>query len=285
MLIRLMLFIFAMMPFTGHVDAGFWDQIKNPFWKPAQAMPPMIKVLIVHDEPGVVIEVKGKYNLFDPNTREHISTRFVGKRKFIQALKDGLRWGEEFPGVFQLLIAPEDFSSTTIVDGIEYQGAIYIYDIGGSISVVNEINIEDYLKSILARQYLEPLKEETLAALAITARTNAYAQALNPKTEYWAVDGRKMGYLGHAVTNSNTGIERAIRATKYLILSKSGMNSGAITPFLGAWGDVKTLPDAQASKITIKDADEMAIKGSHAAQILSKAFPDSSIVLMYKPGD
>lgn len=283
MIARILLFILALMPMTVTVEAGFWDNIVNTFWKPAQAMPPMIKVLIVHDEPGVIIEVKGKYKLYDPRTNEFISTRFIGKRKFMQALKDGLRWGEGFPGQHQLLIVPDDLSTTTIVDGIEYVGAIYVYDIGGSISVVNEVNIEDYLQSMLARQFLEPLNEETLAAIAISARTNAYAQAENPKNQYWAIDGRNSGYQGHAVTNRNTGIERAIKDTRYLIMSNAGKTEADAVPFFVQWNDGKggRASDGQPGNITIADADQMAKKGNHAAQILQKAFPNSSIVLMY----
>lgn len=279
MLKKMLFCMLALMPFTIPVEAGFWDKIANTFWKPAQDMPPMVKVLVVHDKPGVIIEVKGKYKLYDPRNNEHISTRFIGKRKFMQPLQDGLRWGEEFPGLYQILIMPDDLATTTIVDGIEYRGAIYVYDIGGTISVVNEINIEDYLQSILARQFLEPLSEETLAALAISARTNAYAQAENPKSTYWAVDGRKIGYQGYAVTNHNTAIERAIKATRFLIMSRSGNTPDDAGPFMSQWNNQGN--EGQPSRISVVEADEMAKKGNHAAQILNKAFPGISIVLMY----
>lgn len=276
------MFFLAWMPFMT-ADVGFWDKIPNSFWKPSQSLPPMIKVLIVHDEPGVVVEVKGNYKLYDPRTNEHISTRFLGKRKFMQPVQDGLRWGEDFPGLHQILIIPDDLSTSTVVDGVEYKGAMYVYDIGGSISIVNEINIEDYLKSILARQFAEPLYEETLAALAITARTNVYFQALNPKNAFWAVDGRKVGYLGIANMPKNTNIERSINATRFLVMSTS--KGSEMAPFMGSWNDAKLekTVDGQAvsSKISISEAEELAKKGNHAAQILNKAFPNTTINLMY----
>lgn len=280
MIARIIMLLLALLPFTGNVDAGFWEHIVNTFWKPSQAMPPMVKVLIVHDAPGAIIEVKGKYRLYDPRTNEFISTRFVGKRKFMQALKEGLRWGEEFPGIHQMTIVPDELSTTIIVDGIEYRGAIYVYDVEGSLSVVNEIDIEDYLHSMLARKYLEPLNEETLAALAIAARTNIYAQAENPKSPYWAFDGRQIGYQGHAVIQGNTGIDRAIDATRFLIMSRSGKSDSDAVPFAAQWGDSNQAGQENA-RISIASADEMAKKGSHAAQILSKAFPNTNIVLMY----
>src|SRR5262249_11555913 len=147
---------------------------------------------------GVVLEVKGKYKIFDPHTKEHISTRYTGKRKFIQAVSDGLKWGEEFPGVHQLLVTPDGPDVTIIVDGIEYHGPVYVYDIGGTISVVNQVPVEEYVSSILSQHYREPLSPETLAAIAIAARTSAYYSAENPKSDYWSIDAQQMGYQGFA---------------------------------------------------------------------------------------
>lgn len=125
MFAKVLMFIAALLPFTGNLQAAFWDSFFSSEVKPE---PKTIKVLIVHDKPGVVLEVKGKYTLYDPNKSKykHISTRFLGKRKFIQAVSDGLRWGEEFPGVYQLLIVPDEKTMTTVVDGNDYQGNLYI---------------------------------------------------------------------------------------------------------------------------------------------------------------
>ncbi|MFN4174410.1 MAG: hypothetical protein ACK4HV_04830, partial [Parachlamydiaceae bacterium] len=66
-----------------------------------EARPATIKVLVAQNKPGIVLEVRGKYKIYDPNTMEHISTRFIGKRKFLQPLSNGIKWGEEFPGIYQ----------------------------------------------------------------------------------------------------------------------------------------------------------------------------------------
>lgn len=261
-----MVVLVGTMPQLGH--AGIFDNWVSGLWRQRQQKPPTIPVLIVHDSPGMTIEVKGKYKLYDPHTQDFISTRFIGKRKFMSPMQDGLNWGEEFPGVFQLAIVPDNATITTIVDGIEYRGAIVIYDIGGTLSVVNYVEVEDYLNSILAKQYTQPLPEEELAAIAIAARTQAYYQAMNPSNTYWAVDGRKIGYEGYAVTHSPIGIDKAIDSTRYMALFEQN------NPFPADWSK---------ASIPLTEAENLAKKGDHAAQILMKAFPDASLKLGYIP--
>lgn len=284
MIIRLLLLLLAIAPLKIQLQAGIWKDVKSAFAQEILPAPPMIKVLIVHDQPGIVIEVKGKYSLYDPRTNEHISTRFVGKRKYLQALQGGLKWGEEFPGLYQLTIVPADQSVTTVVNGIEYRGSVYIYDIGGTLSVVNEVYIEDYLASLLTPQFTEPLEKEALAAVAIASRTNAYYEATNGKNPFWAVDGRKIGYEGHFTTSRRSAIEVAIQSTAFMVLSKKDAPSGQAYSFPALWGSGTggKSADAQAvfSRISLYDTNEMAQKGADASKILSKAFPDTKIVLM-----
>lgn len=281
MIARIFMLLLAIAPMAPQAEAGLWEGITGFFSKPIPAQPPSLKVLVVHDQHGVVLEVKGKYQIYDPHTNEHISTRFIGKRKFIQALKDGLKWGEEFPGVHQLLIVPEDKNVTTTVDGIEYRGLVYIYDIGGAISVVNAVDIEDYLMSTLASKYPDQLPEEELAAVAIASRTYAYWLAQNPKNEFWAITAQQSGYQGHAVINVTGGIEKAIEATRYMVMSQQGTPEGTAATFPAVWNGKTADQGAVVAKISLDDAENMAKQGDHAAQILEKAFPDTSIVLMH----
>lgn len=284
MIFRMLFLLLAFIPLTMPLQAGWLDSITGYFTKAAPAAPPKIKVLIVHDQPGVVLEVKGKYKIFDPYTKDHLTTRFVGKRKFIQAVRDGIKWGEEFPGIHQLVIVPDDKNTTTIVDGIEYRGSIYVYDVDGTISVVNETFIEDYLASTLALRYREPMSDEALAAIVIAARTTAYYQAENPKSEFWSADGRQVDYQGYAATRQQSGIEQAISATRYMVMSSMSARFGEAVPFIADWkkdGQPKSAAQAVVSQISLAQVSELAQKGEHAAQILAKAFPGTKIELIH----
>src|SRR5437763_277312 len=104
----LFLVILSLGSLQPHLSAGWFDKITTYFSKKTHSTPPKIRVLVIHDKPGVILEVKGKYKIYDPHSLEHLTTRFVGKRKFIQAVHDGLKWGEEFPGLHQLMIVPDE---------------------------------------------------------------------------------------------------------------------------------------------------------------------------------
>lgn len=281
---RLTIFFLVFCAFVMPMEAGIFDSLTNYFRKPALPPPPMVKVLIVHDKSGIVLEVKGKYKIFDPHQENHISTRFIGKRKFIQAISDGIKWGEEFPGVHQIMIVPDEKNTTILVGGIEYRGIIYVYDIGGTISIVNQVSVEDFLSSTLALEYPAPLTEEFLAAVAIAARTDVYFKIENPANQYWNMNVEPSAYEGVAAVNQTSAIEQAIRATRYMIMSRSEDNPGNINPFFAQWKGMKDEKPAVGlviSQITLQEAEAMAKSGSHAAQILARAFPGMKIELMH----
>jgi stage II sporulation protein D len=283
MILRMIIMMLACLPMTGVVQAGLWDSITGYFSGGSLPAPPTIKVLIAHDEPSAVLEVKGKYKIFDPRTGEHISTRFVGKRKNIEAVHEGLKWGEEFPGIHQLLIVPDEASTVTFVDGKEYQGTLAIYNVGGSISIVNETFVEDFLSSSLNSLYHSSMSEEAMAAIAIAARTTAYYQISNPRSQYWSVDGRQYGYEGYNPDSPLSGMDRVLKGTRYMIMGRNFGGGQALSPFVAEWKNAKQAKSGAAagtSLLTVADTETMAQKGDHAAQILAKAFPGSVIEYM-----
>lgn len=281
MILRTFLLFLALLPVGSPLQATIWDNVAGYFKGNNRPEPPTIRVLLLHDVEGAKLEVRGKYSIFDPYSNSHISTRFTGKNRYIQALGDGLKWGESFPGLYQIKIKPEDSSAIAIINGREYDGLVYVYDIGGTISIVNQIPVEDYVHSVLANYQNQHLEPETLAAIAIVARTNAYFQANNPKNTYWAIDADKVGFQGLIRTYS--AVNDAAEMTRYMILSKTGIYEGIATPFavqFDALSPGQSAKDMEVSKISLQEANAMARRGDHAAQILAKAFPGSTIMLM-----
>jgi stage II sporulation protein D len=281
MILRIFLLFLALAPFSSPLQAGIWDNITGYFRGQTRPEPPTIRILVIHDVEGANLQIRGRYSLYDPYTNSHISSRFAGKSRYIQAVGDGLKWGESFPGLYQLRIEPDDYTTLVTINGHDYEGLVYVYDIGGTISIVNQIPVEDYVRSVLTNYQGQNLEPETLAALAIVARTNAYFQAVNPKNTYWAVDAQKVGFLGRVSANSS--VEEAVRQTRYMIMSRTGVYEGVATPFASQFGNLspgQSAKDMEVSKITVEEANAMAQKGEHAAQILAKAFPGSTIMLM-----
>ncbi len=270
--------------------AGWMDAIVNTI-NPAQKMEyPSIKVLLTHDQESVVLEIKGTYNIYDPRTGQLMSSRFKGKRRNLQATRQGIVWGEEFPGVHMLAIVPDNYNTKTNVDGIDYFGSMYVYDVGGTISIVNQVLVEDYLDSLMSPMFRNEMPQELLSALAITARTNAYFHANNSKTPYWDVDAAVVGYKGALSTMSGSPVNQAIQHTQFMVLNQNGVNNWQQTPFSVQWGafNIGKIPTDQPvySQISIQEAENMANKGARANAILAKAFPDTTIeIVQPKPAE
>jgi stage II sporulation protein D len=280
MISRIVLFLLAFLPLSMSGQADILTQIKTLLGRPPQH-PPAIKILIVQDQDEAVLEVVGKYKLFDPNTNSHISSRFLGKSKKIQAMADGLKWGEEFPCCHQLELVPTTAQTQFFVNGIEYKGTLRVYSVCGKISIVNEIPIEDYLCLTLESKYSKSLSSEALSAFAIAERTNAYFLANIPKRKFWSVDGTQSGYEGYYAVDPNSPIQKAIRNTRYMVMSRTGTYEGIVTPFPAQWSDSSKEIAKGFAKISVDEVEQMAQKGSHAALILEKAFPRTSIQLIY----
>ncbi len=68
-----------------------------------------------------------------------------------------------------------DTGSTVFVEGKEYRGSIILKrDSNGLITVINRVDIEDYIASVVSKEMSPSFNEEALKAQAVCARTYAY---------------------------------------------------------------------------------------------------------------
>lgn len=280
MIFRTLLLFLALLPLSSPLQAAWWGSKMVDYFKGApKPEAPSIRVLLLHDVKDANLEVRGKYSLYDPYTNNHISTRVSGKNRKIQAGSDGLKWGEAFPGLYQIKIKGDEGSALTMVNDHVYGGDVFVYDVGGTISIVNQISVEDYVRSILVayqNKYLEP---ETLAALAIIVRTNAYFQAAKPKNTYWAIDAQRVNYRGEVPGSAL--IDDAVKMTRYMIMSRTGVYEKVATPFPAQIEGLGTQSEKTVmSQLSLEEINAMAEQGEDAGQILAKAFPDTTIMLM-----
>ena len=190
----------------------------------------------------------------------------TGKRFMIHELEAGLKWGEEFPGIHQIYIKPRSSETSIFVNGIQYAGAIAIYGVAGTINVVNDIDIESFVKSKLTSQFLSPLEPEVMSALAILVRTDAYYRATqgNPNS-FWHVNAQEIEYQGSALIVNNSPIDRAVESTRHLILLHP--DQGKELPFATTWTENSGGKTAPYSQIFRKDASapQKGVDAPHAA--------------------
>lgn len=281
MLLRLISLFVALSPIaTPLYSADWWDKMTG-LWQPKEkATDPTMRILLMKNLDGAQLQVRGKYRLVNPHTNTYITARPVGKSRYLETKEDGLKWGESFPGLYQLKVEPIDPSTEIIVDDVSYPGNLFFYDVEGKIYVVNEIPLEDYIKITLAPYQNLDLEHETLAALAIAARTNAYIESVNQRNSLRTVDANQIDYQGSFP--DSIAIDDAAALTRNMIISQTGIYEGKATPFPVAFDKVNAgkVKGKQLSKISLEEANAFAKNGLHAAQILNKAFPGITIMLI-----
>lgn len=227
--------------------------------------PRNIQVLIEKDATEALIEVKGPYYLLNPHDGSRIASGLLGKRFMIRELDIGLKWGEEFPGVHQIYIKPRSSETSIFINGIQYNGAVAVFGVSGMINIVNDIDIESYVKSILTAQFPTPLEPEVLSALSILVRTDAYYHATKNRTSFWHVTAQDTGYSGSALVVADSPIERSVDSTRHLILVHP--ENGKNLPFATAWTEHSAGKTAGYEAIFRKSvfAPDRGVDAPHAA--------------------
>lgn len=209
--------------------------------------PNTTKVLIGRQLPKILLEAKSHYSIYNPQN-EHLLTTGHATRQYITPTGSGLKWGELFPGIYQIRLVPKDTLSTVLINGIEYRGAIEVWDFKGKLYVVNEVDTESYLKSILTAQFPQELDPEVMDAVAIVARTNAYYLSTHKEDAPWHVDAQEIGYQGYGITLQNLHVDRAVDNTRYMVLTYQGQ------PFPTTWTKNSAGKTVDFSTIYRKDA-------------------------------
>lgn len=220
----------------------------------AEPMAPRnIQILLEKDAEGALLEVKGPYYIFNPHDGSRVSSGLLGKRFMIHETEPGLKWGEEFPGVHQIYIKPRSADTSIFINGIQYSGSIAIYGVSGTINIVNDLDIESYVKATLTTQFPAPLEPEVMSALAILARTDAYYRATRASdSSYWHAAAQDINYQGSALVISNSTIDKAVDSTRHLILVHP--DNGHNLPFATAWTQNSAGKTAPYSSIFRKEA-------------------------------
>lgn len=180
-----------------------------------------IKVLLCKEVEAANLEVRNGYRIYDPRTEAKVDKGYVNKQFVVKPTLDGIAWGGQYPGIFQIAVVPATSDSTILLNGIQYSGDLYIYQIGNTLSIVNVLPIEDFVKAMLNPVINSELHPEVLAALAIVARTQAYYHSTRSESALWQLDAQKIGYQGACVCSRGNGVDQAVALTHHLVMKSS----------------------------------------------------------------
>ncbi len=244
-----------------------------------KSKPTTLKVLLQKQVPELTLEVKGRHYIYNPLDGTEISWGILSKRFPVKAEAYGIHWGEKFPGSYQLRFVPGDSQSSILVNGIQYRGCIELYLTDGKFNVINEVDVESYLKSTLSTEFPSALNDEVMSAISIVARTNTYFIAQRNKHAFWHVAADDVGYKGAAML-SKQHIERAVDATYHAILTYNDVpfaaawtqnSAGKTAPFAAIFRKAISTPPGVQAPIALKDRSHSQWSCSFPKMLLASA--------------
>jgi len=204
------------------------DRVKIP--ENETGKPATIKVLLQRDSDGILLEARGPFVVYNPENGKKVSSGRRGKRFYLYPHEEGIKWGENFLGIFQLQVAPTSADTTFLVDGVQYRGAIEIYHVEGKLSVINEVDVESYVKSTLTEKLQgNSFPPNVMDSIAIISRTDAYYKALMNYDAFWHVLAKEVNYHGAGLTLQNLDVDKSVDNTRYLVMTYEQQ------PFPGSW--------------------------------------------------
>jgi stage II sporulation protein D len=182
-----------------------------------KSKPATVKVLLQRQVSGLTLEVKGRYYVYNPFDGTQVDWGIISKKFPVVAEASGIKWGEPFH-CSQLRFVPGDSQSSILVNGIQYKGCVEVHLNDKKFNVINEVDVENYLKSILSTAFSQPLNEEVLNAVAIVERTNAYYLSNRNKQAFWHIAASDAGYQGAGIL-AKEHINRAVETTRHAIMT------------------------------------------------------------------
>jgi stage II sporulation protein D len=140
----------------------------------AQA-PQYIRVAIVQDAPSIRLKVNGFYEAINSGNNE-ILLRGRNLNTTVTVYRGGILLGNIKSDIDKLLIKPNE-PDAVVIDGRMFRGNIQLIKKDNShLSVINHIELEDYIKGILYHESSHYWPQEALKAQAIACRTFALYQ-------------------------------------------------------------------------------------------------------------
>lgn len=210
----------------------------------------LIRVAILREEDHFTMAVQGRYDVVDFSTGKKLDSRVHLKTALVSLDHGKTRVGDAVYPAERLIIVPRRGALVSVNDGRFRGDVIIINNKNTNLTVVNSIDLEQYIRGVLYHEISDKWPIEVIMAQAVATRTYAlYAMEKFASRDYDVTnDIYSQVYGGRGSERYRTNV--AVRRTKGQVLTYKGKifpaffhaNSGGVTEDASELWDIDIEP-------------------------------------------
>ncbi|MFH1128437.1 MAG: SpoIID/LytB domain-containing protein [Candidatus Omnitrophota bacterium] len=183
--------------------------------------PRIIRVAIIQDANSLGLDIKGSYEVMDVHSGE-ILYRGRGLKTTVTVYKSGILLGKVKSNTSKVLVRTEP-QDVILVNGKVFRGTIqFIKKDNQQMLVINNIELQDYIKGILYHEASHYWPLEALKAQAVVCRTYALYQKQQSLSKDFDVTGDVYSQVYGGKTSERFRTNKAVEETSGIVLMYKG---------------------------------------------------------------
>ena len=242
---------------------------RQPLVVPANYTPPAveIRVAIKRDVASVLIGVNGPAVITD---RQGRGLKTIATNEGLPVIPGakGLKMGDlSLPEV--IFVQPTSADGLVYVDDSWYRGKVLLVSQGDRLLVVNHVNLEAYLYSVVGSEMHSTAPMHALKAQAIAARSYALVHIIRPANAWFHLGNSQRWQVYKGIRSEYQSTHQAVNATAGQILSYKG---GVVESLYAATDEIVAWAHGGRG-MSQTGAYKLAEKGLDYQQILGNYYP------------
>ncbi|NCS03815.1 MAG: SpoIID/LytB domain-containing protein [Microcystis aeruginosa G13-11] len=242
---------------------------RQPLVVPANYTPPAveIRVAIKRDVASVLIGVNGPAVITD---RQGRGLKTIATNEGLPVIPGakGLKMGDlSLPEV--IFVQPTSADGLVYVDDSWYRGKVLLVNQGDRLLVVNHVNLEAYLYSVVGSEMHSTAPMHALKAQAIAARSYALVHIIRPANAWFHLGNSQRWQVYKGIRSEYQSTHQAVNATAGQILSYKG---GVVESLYAATDEIVAWAHGGRG-MSQTGAYKLAEKGLDYQQILGNYYP------------
>jgi stage II sporulation protein D len=187
---------------------------------PAEAAVP-VRVLIAEGKPSLAIASPGGLTITDTTGQRVVFQRAGSAGVQLQRQRQAVLVREAGAALPVALVWPGHLP-TVMLDGQAYRGRLEVHPLNGGLSVVNVVELEDYLQGVIKDEIPPGWPTEAAKAMAIAARSYALFNLRQNSGSLYHLRATTASQVYGGAGNEDARTTVAVQATRGQILSFAG---------------------------------------------------------------